>query len=246
MYLQNTPSLFTKQFAMSTVDLSTLSETSPSLCIPRVFSNITRDRIFNTLKELNIGFIERIDMVRKSNDKGDDFQRVFIHLRWFRNDVADKARKRLIDGKDIKIVYEDPWFWKVSANRSVSRPTTSQSSPSRGNRRTAPAIQFDYVEDDSHESSMQAIKHRRQMNTRPKCNGRKYHPHKKFDMDSQHKVIASADLHQDLTIKIPSVECEASLHMPCTPPYSPPQVDKEMSEVDVTIGPYGDKEEGEV
>ena len=26
-----------------------------------------------------------------------------------------KARDRLLEGKEIKIVYDDPWFWKVSA-----------------------------------------------------------------------------------------------------------------------------------
>lgn len=230
---------------MSTFDFNTLDATMPSLCIPRVFSSITRDRVFDTIKELNIGYINRIDMVRKTNEKGENFQRVFIHLRWFRNDVADKARMRLIDGKDIKIVYDDPWFWKVSANRAVNHHQYNNANALSRQNRSKASIQFDSMEyDDNHESSdMQAIKHRRQMNSRNKGRGRKYPQKKNQSLDSQD--IASANIRQDLIIKIPGVECEAGLHMPYTPPYSPPCVDKEMSEVDVTFGPYGDKEEGE-
>jgi hypothetical protein len=31
------------------------------------------------------------------------------------------ARERLLNGKEIKIVYDDPWFWKVSAYREVKK-----------------------------------------------------------------------------------------------------------------------------
>jgi len=92
----------------------------PSLCIPRVFGNISEDRIRTTIKKLNIGTIKRVDMVLRKNDKGEDYKRVFIHFeKWF-TDIPDavEARKRLIEGKEIKIVYDNPWFWKVSALRS--------------------------------------------------------------------------------------------------------------------------------
>jgi len=91
----------------------------PSLCIPRVFGNISEDRVRTVIKKLNIGLIKRIDMIPKKNDKGEDYKRVFIHFeRWF-TDVPDaiEARKRLIEGKEIKIVYDNPWFWKVSASK---------------------------------------------------------------------------------------------------------------------------------
>jgi hypothetical protein len=91
----------------------------PSLCIPRVFGNISEDRVRTVIKKLNIGLIKRIDMILKKNDKGEDYKRVFIHFeRWF-TDVPDaiEARKRLLEGKEIKIVYDNPWFWKVSASK---------------------------------------------------------------------------------------------------------------------------------
>jgi hypothetical protein len=101
------------------IDFRTLPLNGPSLCIPRVFSNINEARIRRILAELNLGDIARIDIVsNKSQDKDKSFNRVFIHFnKWNTNENANTARERLINGKDIKIIYDDPWFWKVSAYR---------------------------------------------------------------------------------------------------------------------------------
>ena len=101
------------------IDFRTLPLNVPSLCIPRVFSNINEARIRRILAELNLGDIARVDIVsNKSPDKDKSFNRVFIHFnKWNTNENANIARERLINGKDIKIIYDDPWFWKVSAYR---------------------------------------------------------------------------------------------------------------------------------
>jgi hypothetical protein len=91
----------------------------PSLCIPRVFLNITRDRIISTFNQLNLGTIDRVDMVRKMNERGEAYQRVFIHFKsWSTSENAIRVRQRILSGKDVKIVYDDPWFWKVSENKA--------------------------------------------------------------------------------------------------------------------------------
>ena len=81
-----------------------------SLCIPRISKHITREYIRDIFCKLNIGVIHRIDI----KDKNDMYQKVFIHMLWNNSDTAIKARDRLLNGKDIKIMYEEPWFWKVS------------------------------------------------------------------------------------------------------------------------------------
>ena len=63
------------------IDVRTLADNVPSLCIPRVFSNITEARIRKVINDLNMGDIERIDMVSKTTEKGEKFNRVFIHFR---------------------------------------------------------------------------------------------------------------------------------------------------------------------
>jgi len=108
--------------SITTIDMSLIPANSPSLCIPRVFSNITKERVAFVIKSVNLGEIEHIDMVPKSSENGDKFQRVFIHLKqWGTSGEAVRARERVLSGKEIKIVYDDPWFWKISANRSTPR-----------------------------------------------------------------------------------------------------------------------------
>jgi hypothetical protein len=82
-----------------------------TLIIPRVFVKINQLQIRETLESLNLGIIERIDV-----KKGDKFNRVFIHYReWFNNENAALELERLSNGQEIKVIYESPWFWKISA-----------------------------------------------------------------------------------------------------------------------------------
>jgi hypothetical protein len=93
-----------------------------SLCIPRVFLNIDEKRIRRIFDELDIGEIQRIDIVNKTTEKGEKYNRVFVHFkRWFDTENANLVRERLLEGKEIKIIYEDPWFWKVSAYREPNK-----------------------------------------------------------------------------------------------------------------------------
>ena len=125
----------------SQIDFRTLPINVPSLCIPRVFTNWTETRIRGIFNEQGFGEIERIDVVLKKNENGQKFNRVFIHFkRWFSNQNADMARERLVNGKDIKILYDYPWFWKVSAYREPNKK--SDHNPDREERPRA-TIQFD-------------------------------------------------------------------------------------------------------
>lgn len=123
----------------SHIDFRTLPSNVPSLCIPRVFTNWTESRIRRIFDDLSMGEILRIDVISKTTEKGEKFNRVFVHFkRWFSNQNADMARERLLNGKEIKIVYDDPWFWKVSAYRE----TKKNDYPDRDERPRA-SIQFD-------------------------------------------------------------------------------------------------------
>ena len=106
------------------IDVRTVPQNVPIICIPRVFPNINELRIRRVFDELNLGAIERIDIVSKSTEKGEKFNRVFVHFKkWNSEGNAEIARERLLNGKDIKIVYDDPWFWKVSAYRQPAKET---------------------------------------------------------------------------------------------------------------------------
>jgi len=92
---------------------------NPSLCIPRVNEKITEKEIRRVIEEINIGKIARIDIMKINKSvKGIQykFKSVFIHFyNWNKNDNAEQAKNRLLNGKDIKVIYQDPWFWKITA-----------------------------------------------------------------------------------------------------------------------------------
>tara|TARA_Y100001978_G_C23488769_1_gene335269 strand:+ start:52 stop:669 length:618 start_codon:yes stop_codon:yes gene_type:complete len=102
-----------------TIDLTQFPANEPSLCITYVFANIRRQRVWDAIKEANLGMIERIDMVQLTDKNGKPFQRVFIHFKhWFRNQTAQDTRRHVINGNTAKIIYDDPWFWKLVASKA--------------------------------------------------------------------------------------------------------------------------------
>lgn len=113
------------------IDFRTIPINMPSLCIPRVFTNINEHQIRKIFDDLELGIIERIDIVSKYSQSGEKYNRVFIHFkRWFNEQKT--VRQRLLTGNDIKIIYDEPWFWKVSAYRetsSINKKTDRQDIP---------------------------------------------------------------------------------------------------------------------
>uniref|UniRef100_A0A6C0KPQ0 RRM domain-containing protein n=1 Tax=viral metagenome TaxID=1070528 RepID=A0A6C0KPQ0_9ZZZZ len=97
-----------------------MNQSQPSLCIPRMpFGNIDVEFIRKVLLKLNFGKIQCINIVDRKNEKGESFKRAYIHFeKWYVNDYVDPIREKLVSGKEIKIVYDNPWFWKISANKS--------------------------------------------------------------------------------------------------------------------------------
>ena len=92
----------------------------PSIYINYVYENITRERIIETFTEVFAGeYIERVDMVRKTNtETKEEYFSVFIHLTsWPTGQAFQNIRQKLIDGKDFKLVYDSPWFWKCCASK---------------------------------------------------------------------------------------------------------------------------------
>ena len=120
------------------LDLSTFSASAPSICIPRVFPNITKARVEAIFRNLGFGELEQVDMVKKTNGKGEKYQRVFVHFKqWNDDEQTSQARQMLLNDQQVKVVYDDPWFWKLSASKSV-RP---EDRPQR-RRRPTPFVDF--------------------------------------------------------------------------------------------------------
>jgi hypothetical protein len=111
-----------------TIDNHTI-DTPPILCIPRVKAYIHEDKIRSIFNALDMGIIERIDIKTNSYNhhnhnhyNKERYNRVFIHYKsWNNTENANIARERLSNGKDIKVIYEDPWFWKITACKSMKK-----------------------------------------------------------------------------------------------------------------------------
>ena len=111
--------------------------TEPSICIPRTLNNVTWMQVKNTFEALlGKGTVERVDIVSKSaSAEPQPFCRIFVHFRYWPNTPEITAiRDRLVAGEMIKVVYDNPWFWKCAASR-VPKPTKNVP-------RTAPFVEF--------------------------------------------------------------------------------------------------------
>lgn len=113
------------------------------LCIPRVCINISESRIRKIFDGLDMGILERIDIINKQNNKGEKFNCVFLHFKeWNDSENAYIARRRLLNGEKIKIIYDDPFLsddtshildvecgrvglWRISAYRESERKKTA-------------------------------------------------------------------------------------------------------------------------
>jgi len=104
-----------------TIKLINMS-TQPSICIPRAFSNITEERVRRAIDSFGAGKISKIDLVERVNHTGEKYKRVFIHFEyWYETPHARRAKEDILAGKEIKIMYDNPWFWKASMNKCQTK-----------------------------------------------------------------------------------------------------------------------------
>ena len=97
------------------------STANQSICIPRTIPNVTRAQIKETFETITgTGTVVRVDIVNKTSHDNQPFIRIFVHFRYWPTKVHH-IRDRLIAGETIKVVYDNPWFWKCSMSR-VSKP----------------------------------------------------------------------------------------------------------------------------
>ncbi len=97
------------------------SITEPSICIPRVSSNITKSYIKNIFEQIfGLNSIERIDLVKKTYSNNKLYYTAFIHFNYWNNSSNVQAiRNRIMNNQSFKIVYSEPWFWKCSISKAI-------------------------------------------------------------------------------------------------------------------------------
>jgi hypothetical protein len=124
------------------IDFSLIPANVPAICIPYVFENIGEKRIEGIFKDLDIGKVERIDLVPTTNQapNGSKVNRVFIHINWKIDEATDKIRTKLLCGKEVKVLYDGKYFWKISASRAKEGKAHP---PTQVHKDTKPRIEMD-------------------------------------------------------------------------------------------------------
>lgn len=91
-----------------------------SVCIPRIFNNIPVSKIVSTFESLNLGKVERVDIVMKRGKNNEPIKMAFVHFsKWYNNAAAINLRKKIEDpNHEAKIVYCDPWYWVILPNKT--------------------------------------------------------------------------------------------------------------------------------
>jgi len=93
-----------------------------SVCIPRIFNNIPTSKIVNTFEVLDIGKVEKVDIIMKIGKNGEPIKMAFVHFtEWYNNSTAFNLRNKIENPhEDAKLVYDDPWYWIILPNLSNS------------------------------------------------------------------------------------------------------------------------------
>ena len=114
--------------------MSSSNTHKPILCIPGVFANIKEERIRRVFGDLDLGEVDRVDIVVpktqvNASGKENKFNKVFIHMNWSESDQSIACRQILSEGKEVKVIYdnlsaeiEKQWYWRVSTFRPAPKP----------------------------------------------------------------------------------------------------------------------------
>ena len=93
---------------------------SSAVRIGYVFRNISDHRIANIFNELGLGKVVKIDFTERTDREGTPYNLVHVHIEWNTEEHTKQFCEALERGEEVKIVYDDPWFWKVTKPRELS------------------------------------------------------------------------------------------------------------------------------
>jgi hypothetical protein len=79
----------------------------------------TSDFIKNVFHKKNIGNISKIIEIPYKNDPS--LKRVILYIYLKQNEKTQIIRERFSKNQDIKIIYNDLWFWKIFPTINTKR-----------------------------------------------------------------------------------------------------------------------------
>ena len=120
-------------------EANSLNENGIVVCIPRVFKNISKKRIFACMINTGWGLIEKVDLI-----EGERFNKAFVHYVPNKFNVSMEHPRMALDrmkkGEQVVFTYDvnddhpEGWFWKIGISKST-RPEFRDRKPRMSNRR---------------------------------------------------------------------------------------------------------------
>lgn len=90
-----------------------------SLYIPHVFANIGEKKMMEVFESNGIGKVNHVDLITKIGKDKKVYNSAYVHFDYWYDNIASKnIQEKLNAGKETKIVYDDPWFWKAYKNET--------------------------------------------------------------------------------------------------------------------------------
>jgi hypothetical protein len=87
-----------------------------------VSSRITKEYIFGVFCALKVGFVEKITEIPVRNDETQKC--ILVRIKWNNSERAKYICRRFDEGKNVKVVYSEPWFWICVSNNRFSTSAT--------------------------------------------------------------------------------------------------------------------------
>ena len=123
MSSQNTPGKFDEAF-----------QSAPGIYIPMLFKNMTKEKLSAILTKLDIFTVKSIDFNEKELSNGTKCYNAFINVKcWSSNEIAQKMRRKLLRNEEVKIVFDNPWFFickrKHEVDEVIQKPNVEPHPP---------------------------------------------------------------------------------------------------------------------
>jgi len=92
-----------------------------SVYIPRVFNNISAERVAHVFQNLHLGRVHHVDFAPRVDDN--EAKMAFVHFEYWNtnNVVCQHLIERIQDPqREARVVYEDPYYWLLLPNHNDS------------------------------------------------------------------------------------------------------------------------------
>jgi len=189
----------------------------------------------------DIGEVSKVDLVRRTNDKGDKYNMAFVHFEYLFETTAAKEFKEDVQNPEVKakLTYEDPWFWLVLPFEEKEKPVQQLYPPQQeqftpqnyfmgyGTMMMTPQGPMWYPMQAPMQSPMvppQVAYGNRPSRQRP-------HPKKRINVPKKEEVMAAQKQEEEVVnygkIQVPKKRNRAVQKRPSTPEMPPPKEDGE-------------------